>query len=267
MRSATPRGSLTAIVAVAFMLLLVACGGAKDAAPAVMRDSTQIPAAAPAPVVVRQPLRVDTADTYVLEFWPLAVAPGRQLDETRRIVEHLQADLTLVPGFVSATLLASGDGSGLLLVAAWLDDAAADQAGGRLSEWLHAESDTAIRRRRVGTATARVVVRRTVGTPPILSDAAMLQFTRYALKPGHSFGALAALADSNLAMRVLQDTAAQGGATLAAADSGAVYMLMQARTAAALDPNLRPAGPMPFWAPFAEREEQLLAVVAIVHHR
>ena len=95
----------------------------------------------------------------------------------------------------------------------------------------------------------------------------MLQFTRYALKPGHSFGALAALADSNLAMRVLQDTSAQGGATIVAADSGALYMLLQARSATALDPRPHATGPLPFWAPFANREEQLLAVVAIIHHR
>ena len=203
----------------------------------------------------------------MLEVWPLAVAPGRQIDETRRIVEHLQADLTLTAGFESATLLASGDGSGLVLVAAWRDSASADRASASLAGWLRSETDSLLRRRRVGTATTRVHVRRTVGTPPLLSEAAMVQFTRYALKPGHSFGALAALADSNLAIRVVQDTAAQGGATLAASDSGALYMLLQARSATALDPNLRAAGPLPFWAPFANREEQLLAVVAIVHHR
>lgn len=229
-----------------------------------MRDT----AALPAPIVApRTPIALDTTGTYVLEFWPLAVAPGKQIAETRRIVEHLQADLTFVPGFESATLLASGDGAGLLLVAAWHDDDAADAARAALAGWLRAEGDTALLRRRTGTATSRALVRRTVGTPPLLADGAMLLFTRYALKPGHSFGALAALSDSNLAMRVLQDTAAQGGATVAAADSGALYVLLQARTATALDPALHASGPLPFWAPFASREEQLLAVVAVVYHR
>jgi hypothetical protein len=203
----------------------------------------------------------------VLDIWPLAVAPGRQLDETRRIVEHLHADLALQQGFESAVLLASGDGTGLVLLSSWHDDAASHRADSLLGGWLRAETDTLVRRRRLGTATTRVHVRRTVGTPPIMTDAAMLQFTRYALKPGHSFGALAALADSNLAVRVLQDTSAQGGATLAASDSGALYMLLQARRATALDPTVRASGSLPFWAPFAEREEQLLAVVAIVYHR
>ena len=250
---------------------LVACGVSRDepahidssALPAASRDS-QVKPVAP---VIRTPLSVDTVNARLLEIWPLAVAPGRQLDETRRIVEHLQADLTLLNGFESATLLASGDGTGLVLVAAWRNATAADKAHPALAEWLHAETDSIVRRRRLGTATTRVRVRRTAGTPPTLSDAAMLEFTRYALKPGHSFGALAALADSNLALRVLQDTSAQGGATLAAADSGALYMIVQARSATALKPGERLQRPMPFWAPFAEREEQLLAVVAIVYHR
>jgi hypothetical protein len=250
------------------------CSAPREAKPfAAVAESAASAAAVRAPPtvpptpVVHAPLTLDTASAHVLDIWPLAVSPGRQMDETRRIVEHLQADLTLVPGFETATLLASGDGAGLLLVASWHDAAAADRAGPALAGWLRAESDSVMRRRRTGTATTRVHVRRTVGTPPILSDAAMLQFTRYALKPGHSFGALAALADSNLAIRVVQDTAAQGGATLVAADSGALYMLLQARSATALDPNIHVTGPLPFWAPFAEREEQLLAVVAIVFHR
>lgn len=263
----------------AWWLLLIAavcpaCGAQRDAKPvASASDSPAIAAAARAQVVlpavpaVRTPLTLDTTSAHVLEIWPLSVSPGRQLDETRRIVEHLQADLTLMPGFETATLLASGDGTGLLLVASWHNTVAADHAAPALAEWLRADSDSLVRRRRTGTATTRVHVRRTVGTPPILSDAAMLQFTRYKLKPGHSFGALAALADSNLAIRVVLDTAAQGGATLVAADSGALYVLLQARSATALDPNLHAAGPLPFWAPFAEREERLLAVVAIVHHR
>ncbi len=221
----------------------------------------------PVAPVVQTPLSLDTLSTLVFEIWPLALAPGRQIDETRRIVEHLQADLTLAPGFESATLLASGDGTGLMLLAAWLSDGAADRADAALAEWLHVETDSIIRRRRIGTATTRVHVRRTVGTPPTLSDAAMLQFTRYAIKPGHSFGALAALADSNLAMRVLQDTSAQGGATLVASDSGALYVLVQARSATALDPSLHASGRLPFWAPFAEREEKLMAVVAVIRHR
>lgn len=219
--------------------------------------------------VVQAPLSLDTVSPLVLAIWPLALAPGRQIDETRRIVEHLQADLTLTPGFESATLLASGDGTGLVLIAAWHDDGAADRADSSLAAWLHAETDSMIRRRRIGTATTRVRVRRTVGSPPTLSDAAMLQFTRYAMKPGHSFGALAALADSNLASRVLQDTSAQGGATLVASDSGALYVLVQARSATALDPTMHATGPdrLPFWAPFAEREERLMAVVAMIRRR
>jgi hypothetical protein len=259
------------LIAVAIGVCLPACSASHDAAPradstrsaAAMRDTPPTP---PAPVV-HTPITLDTASSFVLELWPLALPPSRQMEETRRIVEHLQADLTLVPGFESATLLASGDGEGLLLVATWHDAAAADRADHALAGWLRAETDSLIRRRHTGSATTRVHVRRTVGTPPTLSDAAMLQFTRYALKPGHSFGALAALADSNLAMRVLQDTSAQGGATIVAADSGALYMLLQARTATALDPTLHSTGPLPFWAPFANREEQLLAVIAIVYHR
>ena len=260
-------------IGIVLALLSAGCGArGEDTARARATDSAAIAAAVrdsiqALPPVVHHPITLDTVNALVLELWPLSVAPGRQLDETRRIVEHLQADLTLVPGFESATLLASGDGSGLLLVAAWHDGAAADRANPALAGWLRAETDSLVRRRRIGTATPRVRVRRTVGTPPTLSDAAMLQFTRYALKPGHSFGALAALAESNLVSRVVQDTAAQGGVVLVAADSGALYMLLQARTATALDPSLHAAGPLPFWAPFADREEQLLAVVAIIHHR
>jgi len=214
------------------------------------------------------PIVLDTSDPLLKEFWPLALAPGKQLDATRRIVEHLEADLSIVDGFRSAALLASGDGTSLVLVAAWRDDGAADRAHAALAGWLDAETDTALARRRFGTLTPRVFLRRTVGTPPILDESAMLLFTRYALKPGHSFGALAALSDSNLAMRVLQDTAAQGGAMLVAADSGAIYVVMRARTATALDASQATnGGGLPFWAPFAQREEQLLAVVAVVQHR
>ena len=248
---------------------IAGCGGsASDVARArteraAARDSATVTDAP----VVRAPLTIDSGRAQLLEVWPLSISPGRQLDETRRIVEHLQADLTLVRGFETAVLLASGDGSTLVLVVAYGNVAAADRTTPSLAEWLRVDSDSLVRRRRLGTATMRVHVRRTVGTPPTLSDAAMLQFTRYALKPGHSFGALAALADSNLAIRVVQDTSAQGGATLAAADSGALYVLLQARNAAALDPNVLSGGPLPFWAPFAERDEQLMAVVAVIHHR
>lgn len=250
---------------------LLACGAPRDNAAAVdtaaaAARSRDTAPSSPLPVV-RLPLSVDTAGSLVLDIWPLRVAPGRQVDETRRIVEHMQADLTFMPGFESAALLASGDGTGLVLLAAWRDGETAARADSALAGWLHTERDSIVRRRRIGTATTRVHVRRLVGARPTLSSAAMLQFTRYALKPGHSFGALAALVDSNLAMRVLEDTSAQGGATLAAADSGAIYVLVQARRATALDPDLHPPGPLPFWAPFAEREEQLLAVVALVSHR
>jgi hypothetical protein len=249
------------------VVLISACGGSGDNTPPIAvrsaRDSAA-PVVAPAPVM---PIALDTTAQLVLDFWPLTVDAARQAAEARRIVEHLHADLALVAGFESAVLLASGDGAGLLLVAAWRDTLSADRASSSLATWLRAEPDSVLRRRRLGTATTRVRVRRTVGAPPILTEAAMLQFTRYALKPGHSFGALAALSDSNLAMRVLQDTAAQGGATLAAADSGALYMLIQARTATALDPALHAGGTLPFWAPFASRDEQLLAVVAQVHRR
>jgi hypothetical protein len=249
------------------VMLLCACSASDNNTPAIAvrasRDTAMRISAAPS---VR-PIALDTSRAVVLEFWPLTVTPARQAQETRRIVEYLHADLALMTGFETAVLLASGDGAGLLLVAAWRDTVSADRASAALAGWLRAEPDSALRRRRLGTATTRVRVRRSVGTPPVLSDSAMLQFTRYALKPGHSFGALAALSDSNLAMRVLQDTAAQGGATLMAADSGALYMLLQARTATALDPDLQATGPMPFWAPFASRDEQLLAVVAVIRRR
>ena len=255
------------------VLLLSGCGGreparadsaaaARAARPREARGAAA--ASAPAPALA---LVVDTGRTPVLEFWPLDVAPGRQLQETQRIVEHLQADVAILPGFGGATLLATGDGSGLLVVLAWDEPGAAERASTAIIGWLRTETDSAARRRRLGTATARVIVRRTAGAPPVLGEAAMVQVTRYALKPGHSFGALVTLADSNLAMRVLQDTAAQGGATLAATDSGAVYMVMQARNATALDPDFRVSGPLPFWAPFAVRSEALMAVVATIPRR
>lgn len=261
------RATHCAAAVVSAMLGLSACSQSADNAPPIVsrvtRDSV-VPAVAPRPI---PPIALDTSAALVLEFWPLAVAPARQMQETRRIVEYLHADLALLPGFESAALLASGDGGALLVVAAWRDTVAADRASATLAGWLRTEPDSAVRRRQSGTATTRVRVRRTVGAPPVLSDAAMLQFTRYALKPGHSFGALAALSDSNLAMRVLQDTAAQGGATLAAADSGAVFMLVQARTATALDSLVPNRGTLPFWAPFAVRMEQVMAVVATVSRR
>jgi hypothetical protein len=269
------RGALICVLAV---LTLQACSSARDATPAraaraAVDTSRSLTASAPAPVVApapasRGPLTLDTSMAApVLELWPMSVAPGRQTDEVRRIVEHLQADLAFVPGFERATLLASGDGTSLLLLAEWRDAVSGESARNSVAGWLRAMVDTATRRKLLGTATPRVLVRRTVGTPPTLVDAAMVQFTRFALKPGHSFGALASLADSNLSVRVLQDTSAQGGATLMSADSGAVYMLMQARNATVLDPVLQQGGPLPFWAPFAARTEQLYAVIAVVQRR
>jgi hypothetical protein len=262
----SPTGRLRRFVPAVILPCLVACGAsepAPESRPAVPAAATLAPRVPPA----SPPIALDTALTAVLELWPLAVAPGKQLEETRRIVEHLHADLARTDGFDGAALLASGDGTALVLVARWRDSSAADSAEAALAGWLNAERDTAARRRRFGSATPRVRVRRTVGTPPSLTDAAMLLLTRYAVKPGHSFGALAALTDSNLATRVLQDTAAQGGASLATRDSGALYMVMQARTATALDPTLQQSGPLPFWAPFAVRTESLLAVVAVVPGR
>ncbi|MCC7055571.1 MAG: hypothetical protein IT355_20035 [Gemmatimonadaceae bacterium] len=266
--AAAPRCRRALPVAGLALALTAACsrGDAAGTPPAATvavpaRDSVQ-PVTSPA-----GPMIVDTTQDVVLEVWPLTTAPGRQVEDTRRIVEHMHADLAFLPGFDAATLLASGDGTTLVLLAAWRDSLAADTASSRLAGWLRVEADTALRRRRLGTATARVQLRRTAGTPPMFSDVAMLQFTRYAVKPGHSFGALAALADSNLTMRVLRDTSAQGGATLSARDSGAVYMIVQARNATALDAALQSAGPLPFWAPFATRDEQLLAVVAGVRGR
>lgn len=217
--------------------------------------------------VVLPPIVIDTTAEQIVELWPLKVTPERQIEETRRIVEQLQAELSLQAGFLHAVVLASGDGAGLVLLCAWQDDGSADRGDLRLAEWLRVDADTALLRRRIGTATPRVRIRRTAGARPTLTTTAMLQLTRYVMKQGHSFTALAALADSNLAMSVLQDTAAAGGATLMAADSGALYMLLQARNATALDPGLRAGGSLPFWAPFADREEQLLAVVAIIRPR
>jgi hypothetical protein len=240
--------------------LVAACRG--GAAAATAQPAT---AAVVESVVPRPPLTIDTLGGPLLEIWPVAVDRSRQADETRRLVTNLQADLALLPGFGSATVLASGDGSTLVIAVAWDDSAQAARGDTMLAGWLRIPSDTVLRRRRDGTLTPRVVVRRITGTPPTLFDGAMVQFTRYVMTPGHSFGALATLADSNLAMRVLQDTAAQGGALLAGADSGALYMVLQARTATALDPGRgSPPAALPFWAPFAVREEVLLAVVAIV---
>jgi len=244
--------------------LLTACRSSRDAAPEKTVDRAAPQAA---PVAAQPPMTLDTTGAVVLQVWPIAVTTGTQLDETRRIVEHLQADLALVPGFVAATLLGSGDGSSLVLLAGWQDDGAADRGTAALAAWLRVPSDPMGLRARLGSSTPVVALRRTVGTPPVLGDGAMLQFTRYVMKPGHSFGALATLADSNLAMRVLQDTAARGGVTLASPDSGALYMVMQARNATALDPLMLDPERLPFWAPFATREERLMAVVAIVHHR
>lgn len=253
------------MVVIAIAALFGACGGREN------RTDTTVPIATATVVPVESvappppPLVIDTAGGVVISLFFVAVDRGRQADETRRLVEHLQADLTLVPGFVSATLLASGDGSSLLVAVAWDDNVGVAQGDMMLAGWLRLPADTALRRTRDGTLTPRVAIRRTTGAPPVLRDGAMVQVTRYVMKPGHSFGALAVLAEGNLAMRVLQDTAAQGGALLSAADSGALYMVLQARNATALAPVFGvPTTALPFWAPFASREEQLMAVVAIV---
>ena len=253
------------VLGVAALLAVGACsrndaGNAPPRPGALLRDTTPV---APPP----GPMVVDTAHDVVLEVWPLPTTPARQPDDTRRIVEHMHADLAFARGFESATLLASGDGTALVLLASWQDTASADLGRAQLAQWLRSEEDTVVRRKRFGTATVRVIARRTAGTPPQLVEAAMVQLTRYAVKPGHSFGALAELADTNLTLRVLQDTSAAGGAVLAASDSGAVYMLLQARNATALDASMTSAGPLPFWAPFATRDESLLAVVASVRRR
>lgn len=246
------------------LLVCAACGG--DDTPRVPRVRAAAPDTTPAEPPVGT-MSIDTTHDVVLDIWALATTPQRQVEVTRRIVESLHAELNFLPGFDGAALLGSGDGTALLLVAAWQDSTAADSGTVRLARLLQADADTAAMRKRLGTATARVALRHTAGTPPLFSEGAMLQVTRYAVKPGHSFGALAALADSNLVLRVVQDTAAAGGATLAAADSGALYMLIQARNATALDATVTSAGPLPFWAPFATRDEQLMAVVASIHRR
>lgn len=260
-RATVWRGAALALLG----LSAVTCG--REQADVSADQRAPVRRAAPPPPVIRAPIAIDTGGTDVVELWPLSVSPARQLDDTRRIVEHLQADLSPAPGFERAALLASGDGSSLALLVVWADSAAAARMSGALEEWLRAEADTARRRRQFGTASVRVRVRHRAGTPPALTDAAMLQLTRYMVKPGHSFGALATLADSNLSKRVLQDTSALGGATLAAADSGALYTVLQARTATVLDPVLQSDGPLPFWAPFATRKEELMAVVAVVYRR
>ena len=137
------------LITVAISTCATACSASRDTAPRARRvDSTPSAAAtrdtpfAPQPAVVHAPVTLDTAGRFVLELWPLTLPPSRQMDETRRIVEHLQADLTLVAGFESATLLASGDGAGLLLVAAWHDGGAADRADPVLARWLRAETDS-----------------------------------------------------------------------------------------------------------------------------
>jgi len=254
------------LLLIAAVAVVAACG---DPTPRGRPDSVRAVAAAPVPPAVpRPPVSIDTVGSALLELWPLGVDRSRQADEMRRLVEHLQADLSLVPGFAWAAVLASGDGSSLLLSVAWRDSAAAGRGDTMLAGWLRLPSDTALRRRQDGTLTPRVLLRRTTGATPQFREGAMLLFTRYVMKPGHSFGALATLADSNIAMRVLQDTAAQGGALLVAADSGALYMLLQARNATALDPGFGlPTTSLPFWAPFATREEQLMAVVAIITPR
>ena len=253
----------SALLVIAGLALIAACGGSDDRARAVSVATAGVTVAES--VVPRPPLALDTAGTALLELWQVAVNRTAQADATRRLVTNLQAVLALQPGFVSATLLASGDGATLVLAVAWEDSAAAVRGDTMLAGWLQIPADTALRRRTDGTLTPRVVVRRTTGAPTTLFDGAMVQFTRYVMQPGHSFGALATLADSNLAMRVLQDTAAQGGALLSAADSGALYMVLQARNATALEQgSAPPSTSLPFWAPFAVREEMLLAVVAIV---
>jgi hypothetical protein len=252
---------------VAALFVLPSCRSAADD-PA---NARRLPAAT---VVREEPplpppaeLSLDTVTKRVIELWPLSFAPGQQVDESRRIAVHLQADIALLQGFETAALLASGDGSRLVLIAAWTDSGAANRGRDSLVRWLRIGNDTAALRKLTGSITTRVSIRKAVGTPPLLLDNAMLHVTRYAMKPGHSFGALASLADTNLSLRVLRDTSAQGGATLATADSGALYIVLQARNATALDPALSSTGPLPFWAPFATRDEQLLAVVALVRRR
>jgi len=243
-------------------LVAASCGGPRDSAVVVAQDTV---AAAMAPAaVLSPPVMIDTGATTELDVWPVIVAPNGQVAETRRIVELLQADLSRQSGFETAVLLAGGDGSGLVLLVQWNDAAEAVRGRALVASWLRGASPDTVSA--AAATRSQVIVRRTVGTAPLLTESAMVQFTRYLLKPGQAFATLATLADSSLAIRVLHDTAAQGGATLAAAESGTVYMLMQARTATALDPAMQPAGP-PFWAPLAARDEQLMAVVAIVRRR
>lgn len=270
-RTSVARSVLRTCRALAALVVFSGCRAADDTAQRSRRADApraQIPAVPQAaPRAVASAVIVDTTGALVLDVWPLNVTPKLQMEETRRIVEHMHADLALIPGFERGALLASGDGSALALVIAWHSDSEADSASTRLTGWLRISSDSVARRSTFGTTTSRVRIRRIVGTPPMLSDAAMIQLTRFALKPGHSFDALAMLADSNLSQRVLQDTSAQGGATLAARDSGAVYVFLQARNATALDADFRPDGPLPFWAPFAVRTESLMSVVAVVGRR
>lgn len=249
-------------------LCVAACGADKDRPAAAVSRGPQRDTAAWTVVVPQVPLVLDTTTGQVLDVWPVIVPRGKQVDETRRLVERLQGELSLSPGFRQAVLLASGDGASLMLLVSWADSASAMRGRPTLAGWLRLESDTLVQRARLGTLTARVAVRRVAGTAPALAAETMVLLTRYMMKRGHSFGALASLVDSNLVLRVLHDTAAQGGATLAAGDSGVLYSVMLARAATALEPGSPPTGTaLPFWAPFAVRDESLMAVVAVVRPR
>jgi hypothetical protein len=239
---------------------LVGCG--RDRPLVKVVDSGAPPAAPP-------PVALDSGGRDVTELWTMPPAKG--VDATRRlrrIVEHLQADIAIAPGFVDGGLLATGDGRTLLALLRWRDTAAALRARPVIARWFEVRGDDPAIRRAAGSATPVVRVTSRAGNAPLLvADSGVWLVERYALTPGHSFAALARIVEADAGTLVGADASVRGAAVLVHADSQAVVRVVQARAVNGLELPEPANAPLPAWAPFAARERRLTMVVTTVRQR
>ena len=249
------------VLALVLAVSLVGCGRERPLVKVI--DSADVAPAVPAPVTL------DSAGPSVVEFWTMPSVKG--LDPTRRlrrVVEHLQADVAIAPGFVDGRLLAAGDGRTLLALLRWRDTAAAHRARPVIARWFDVRDDDATIRRAAGSATPVVhVTARAGGAPALVADSGVWIVERYALKAGHSFAALERIVQADARTLVAADASVRGAAVLVHADSQAVVRVIQARAVNGLDLPEAPNAPLPAWAPFASRERRIALVVTTVRQR
>ncbi|MCU0618866.1 MAG: hypothetical protein MUF21_09435 [Gemmatimonadaceae bacterium] len=251
------------LVLLALSLLASAC----------RREQRTAAGAADTPRVVARssrPVALDTAMRGLLQLWTLPATKSVREDQRRlkRVVEHLQADIGIAPGFVEGGLLAAGDGRTLLVVLRWADSASLHRARPVIARWLGVrDADSAVRKA-AGSATPEVVLVAQAGAAPLLvPDSGVLVLDRFARRAGRSLDTLLALVNEELGQAAAADSSLRGGVVLLHADSGAIVRVLQARAVNGMELPGAPDAPAPAWAPFATREQRYCLVVSVVRQR